>query len=359
MRIKWHYKDSLFLMLIGFLVAFAAFVDVGYMIFQNQTYSELSSRYTYANSTLLDVSDEQGIDFEGFTTKKGNLSISSMTTMLDEGQQHYTLTIAMNQNEPYQYQLLEGTMEEPQDGSVPVAVIGKSLKPYTFMRKGQRYIMLEGDAYKVIGLTGNAYCKYNDSVLLVFYRALGDNLKRSLLQQTAVQFQLQSNECDTYEEAMQLYDSVTKAPSSVNCSLTALDTVTYDQGMNDFRSIVDILLFIFCMVNCIVVSIYWMQKRRREIAVRRLYGYTVFQIAVMMWKELLKVMALAAILLALFHVVLQGIVVRQLPDFSLYYLIRSGILFVLFSLITSVITIFYPLYHVQKIPLAMAVYEEE
>ena len=359
MRIKWHYKDSLFLMLIGFLVAFAAFVDVGYMIFQNQTYSELSSRYTYDNSTLLDASDEQGIDFEAFATKKGNLSISSMTTMLDEGQQHYMLTIAMKQNEPYQYQLLEGTVEEPDDTSVPVAVIGKSLKPYTFMRKGQRYIMLEGDAYKVIGITGNAYCEYNDSELLVFYHTLGKNLKRSLQSQTTVQFRLQSNECDTYEEAMQLYETVTRKQPSLNCSLTALENVTYDQGMDDFRSIVDILLFLFCLINCVVVSIYWMQKRRREIAVRRLYGYTVVQIAVMMWKELLRVMAAAAILLVLFHVVLQGIVVRQLPDFSLYYLIRSGILFVLFSLITSAITIFYPLYHVQKTPLAVAVYEEE
>ena len=271
MRIKWHYKDSLFLMLIGFLVAFAAFVDVGYMIFQNQTYSELSSRYTYANSTLLDASDEQGIDFEAFATKKGNLSISSMTTMLDEGQQHYMLTIAMKQNEPYQYQLLEGAVEEPDDTSVPVAVIGKSLKPYTFMRKGQRYIMLEGDAYKVIGITGNAYCEYNDSELLVFYHALGKNLKRSLQSQTTVQFRLQSNECDTYEEAMQLYETVTQKQPSLNCSLTALENVTYDQGMDDFRSIVDILLFLFCLINCVVVSIYWMQKRRREIAVRRLY----------------------------------------------------------------------------------------
>lgn len=359
MRRKFHYIDSMLLMFVGFLVAFMSFVDAGYMIFENQNYNKNSSHYTYKNRTVINVSNPQGMNTNILKTSRGNLAITNMSTMITNEQLHYTLTIMTSINEKPMYLMMDGTFPEKekiQQGK-PVAVIGKSLKSATYSKAGETYILLEGDEYKVIGITGDEYSDFDSSTLLVFYDSLGNHLKQSLKEQTNLELSLQSNEWDTYEEAMKLYDRISQKDASTKCALSFVESIPFKNTMNHSRYLVDILLFLFCLINCVIVSIYWVYKRIHEIAVRSFYGYSTIRLAIMLWKEIISVILISTFVTMMIHFLSEWIIYKQFI-INQYYLIRSGILLLLFSLIVSGITIVYPIYYMRRIPMSEAIYWE-
>ncbi|MDY4095728.1 MAG: FtsX-like permease family protein [Lachnospiraceae bacterium] len=76
------------------------------------------------------------------------------------------------------------------------------------------------------------------------------------------------------------------------------------QGMLSQENVISIGLFLFALINTIIISYYWVVVRRQEIAIRKAFGANDFSVISLMTGELLKLIGLSAF----FALAVQGLV---------------------------------------------------
>lgn len=85
-------------------------------------------------------------------------------------------------------------------------------------------------------------------------------------------------------------------PDSSIYSSTILSTDSVFQGVLSQGNIISLGLFLFALINTIIISYYWVVVRRREIAIRKAFGASNFSVISLMARELLKLIGSSAIL---------------------------------------------------------------
>ena len=72
-------------------------------------------------------------------------------------------------------------------------------------------------------------------------------------------------------------------------------------------------IFFYCLVVCILISGYWIYERKKEISIRRAFGYSMSQVCILLLRDFLKLLMvgnlIAILLVALFRNTLsQGLI---------------------------------------------------
>ncbi len=339
-------------MFIAFFVAFTIFVDAGYMTFRYMSYNDNSKKYTYLSNCILNITNSEYIDYDNVKADVGNLVLTSLTVELTDAEKQYSSEIIFSTNEEFMCLMYDGSFPCEVDAiSEPIAVIGKSLSEYMYISNGRRYIRINNDEYLVVGITGDDYSDFQSNKIILFYNNIGDNLAKILQAQKDIEFRLSSNQEDVYGSMDKLYNSILSMNDNILGMVSDGDTQAFSYNVSmafmDTGFFVNVLLILFCLINTVIITIYWTNKRYEEIYIKRVYGFSNLLIAFGILKEIVEVATVSAIVTFLTRI-LFNVFKSDYSIINSYYILHSIELFAVFIVIVSIVGITYPISYIDK-----------
>lgn len=239
-------------------------------------------RMEYSNEVSFALSVEQAA-LGGLTKcfdNNVNISIVDISLFLDDTGYCYMSEIIIS-GDDYLYPLVKGSYpsESRLATGKPCAVLGKKLHRLTYKKDGKRYIKICGDEYEVTGYISMKESSILDHRLVLFNECLGkgvtDNLNyladaMGLICIAGYNYGGQQDLENGLADVCQRYDN-TMAYGDYH---RFVESEKADKRYISYAR----LLFVFSLVTLIMFGSLWMLQYRREIVIRRAFGYSVFRI---------------------------------------------------------------------------------
>lgn len=234
-----------------------------------------------------------------------NVSVTSMYVTIKHKQSNINAEIVFKKNEDLPYEVDEIYNE---DGQI---LIGESLKKY-LSDDGEKSMTLSDKPYSVKGVLKNYGMSRQDERMILLYENLSLEQKNNLIAQMAddyfrfnydsgITLCLGSNDVGGLENTYQSLSDVLNEIDDTEVTLVSKKEYIGEQNYwyQLYHSIFGNISVLFAVVNGIVVSNLWYQRRRREFLIRRIFGYGKGRIWLLMWKEMGKT-ALGSLLCSTF-----------------------------------------------------------
>ncbi len=289
--------------------------------------------------------------------KKGNLTLRGRFAFPFKESGYTTRgELILSCNEPLQYVMESGHIPgtEAADYGRNVVALGRDKYKYAYERDGKKYVTLCLEEYEVVGVIGSN-SDYWDYKIVCNIGCIGDKMREYILQYNECQLHLESN----IEDMQESYKSVCANIQSVDPVAAISAYKDNSKGKNTIDSTlakqnvkVNIIVYLFCIVNCVIISYFWIFKRRKEIAIRKAFGISNIKIGLMLFKEMLCMMIFSLILFVLLFGAFSMIVGQDIGlklDFTTVAIVAGVIL------ITSLISIIYPVIKVFRMDAAAGV----
>ena len=284
-KISIHWS-TVFIML-GILVSFFAFLN-GMDLFQSvKAALNEASEFRYKNEITVNISGySQNADMIKELEKiQGNIMFQDYLVYLDRQKVYHLTDIVLQQEEEFLYPLIEGRYPDMESSNKEVT-IGRGMESYCFVENGKRYIEIEGEEYLVVGIIGSEISDIMNGKIIMNYYSLSEIFQNRILQQDVWNLQCASNQQDLEPNVMNFY--VMCMEQGATCSYQVLDqTHTVNVEAASWDSGFYLAIYVFAMINCIVVSEFWILRRKQEMLVRKIWGYTNVRLFFLMLKELL------------------------------------------------------------------------
>lgn len=294
----FRYRISVICFILGMSVSFLA------LYYGNR------SVYEYNNS--LNDAAKTHYEFEQKATFYGDRLPLSNVPVMDTGNCNlYGLYLTFNapnittgfwvsiySNEEYLYPLEKGhypTMEELNSDDSTI-VIGRNYIPYIYVVNDKEYIDVQGERYCIAGVFGGESTEFDDKAM-IFNDNMGD-MARNVLESDCslwgMNFMFQSNISDVYSNYMVMSDYLNPYGTLYE---QMEEYVIYDEVSSE-KDVYFYLILLYCVGITIMISVFWMYERKKELIIRRRYGYSSKDILCMLIKELV-VMSVVSIVLSL------------------------------------------------------------
>lgn len=260
----------------------------------------------------------------------------------------------------WHYPIAEGryyTADEVQKGA-KVVLLGGSLEKYTQVQDGKRYVAIEGERYEVIGRVGlSDQMSLWDNRIFMPVTALPESQKRKYDTTSEMDFILYNVSGRVEEESSKILENAEQLYPGVG--IDSLGTLEIDDVVKNMKNKQDpifltaFLGYTVSLIYAVNIVVFWLEKRRYEIGVRKAFGYTNRAIAILIFAEMLGLSLLAFV----FSLVIQGVVSIIVGRISgyIFKLYASNILLgLLFVLLATFIISIWPVVRALKIQPAEA-----
>lgn len=345
-----HYKLSNLLLVTGFVVSFICYVNCINLYHLKITEKKESTKYQYINQMMLYCSNQTDEKFSlklVFENLDGNLIVKGIGMYRDAVTAEGVTDVIVNQTEPLQYPVSEGKLpEDDADITQPTIILGRAHKKDTILSKGRYYYEIEGIPFWVCAFIGSDSSDLFDYDVILYYKNMPNKIKNEIDYGESLQVLLGSNRKDTYpvyEEMRQRADEMDS-----HMLVMAQNEEHLTMGQSESASInYYFIIMLFCIVNSIIVSEYWIKRRYREIAIRELLGYSDIQIFFLLLKDMIKNI-ICSVLVAL---LIQWLFYLSFKDYIKLY--SSQIAYYLgycifFIVVLSIVMLIYPLCLLKK-----------
>ncbi len=306
------------------------------------------SRFSYLSEYYADfITGDMDMDISAlFASDKGNISVTNVDVFSDYEGSMRLAEIILNDGEALSVPLTEGTLLTKDTDTDSVVMIGQGLKQYAEKRGTEYYIQFDGEEYRVTGICGGTNSGIFDHVVIFSYERMGAALRKKVQQalKTGLHLVIQSN----LHNSEEIY--------------AALETRVLDLGDAQINGYADEetegavvsrtddtgfywLAALFCIVNTISVSEFWVYQRRTEIQIRRKIGQSKAQIIRNLYTQNIKISGIAAGIVFLLKTILQASEpFLDVPLTTDFY----DVIILMFCMIAgSAIVILYPLYQLR------------
>lgn len=286
---KTSVNYSTWFIMLGILVSFFAFLN-GMDLFQRvKTALNEANEFRYHSEISISINQHSKKEELLGELRKipGNIMFTKYLVYLNQRKVYHLSDIIVKQEEDFLYPLISGRYPDAQSKKKEVT-IGRKMEEYCFWKNGERYLKIEGEDYLVVGVIGSEASDIVDGKLILDERSMGDDLRERILQQNGWNILCTSNQQDL-ELEMADFDSACRELEP-SCELFFqvqdenqtffIESATEDGGF--YWAICG-----FAMINCIVVSEFWILRRKQEMLVRKIWGYTNLRLFLMLFKELL------------------------------------------------------------------------
>jgi hypothetical protein len=321
-----HY--STYLLLLGIMVSFVAFLN-GTNIYQqiNIALQEVNE-YQYKYSYYIGISDikDIGTITNELSRLTGNVVVTDCVVYLDDNFYHdCEIILKQNENLPYPVEIIN------ENGEV---IIGEELEKLCFEENGISYISINNSAASVKGIVSSEKSDLLNYKLIITENA--DNVDKYFSDSLSLAVEYGSNTHDTTEEVGTFCTSNFK---TATIYYEKEDEKYIEVGSQNADEKFYLIIAIFAMVNCVVISEFWILRRKQEIIIRKLWGFSNIKIFKMLYGQMM-VITVAAILLVLLGQLVTALVQQSYGDISLYRLVIS----ILFVVAASFIIVLLPIY---------------
>jgi len=221
----------------------------------------------------------------------------------------YTANFLVSYKEAFNRMLESGEYPAPNEaGGERFAIIGNFMKEYTYERQKISYIKINGEEYRVAGVFKDISVGGYDDALLV-YSPYKEDIEKNLVYVTMRGAACSNNDIsgNLFEDIKRIVENSTDY--TVRDDYSGIDE-SINSGVKSTKGIILVLLFIFCGANSLVIANLWIRRRQKEIAIRKAYGYNIFNILGWLAKDMVKLMIFAVILAVGFQVI-YGMIIQR------------------------------------------------
>ncbi len=338
----FRHKQSDSFMCLSFLLTFVvAVIAMGYL---NDAFSrEISEQeHSYQNSVTVYVSNEQGFDdaFLEYLEQRdiqGIMMISEFTVSVDKADVEYTANIVVAGNEGIKYYNKEyHSINLLQTGGV---VIGKNIASFTQNDE----ISLDDTLFRVTGVEKDNGEEFYENVVYIPISHISEYMKNKILSEETVTIIMASDKADVYNQWSKIDKELKEQYKTISTQIQR-SSGDLQQEEQDGREGYYVLLYLFCLMNCIAAADFWISERYREIAIRKAFGYHTGQLFWCLYKEFVKIAAfsmLGCIVVTLLFKLVVHRTVRLLTEqsiFNIVFVVGTVVLTSLISIIIPIIT---------------------
>lgn len=270
-------------------------------------------------------------------------------------------------NNVWHYPLISGsyyTAEDVKKGN-KVVVLGSNLLKKAYERNGNKYIEIEEEEYLIKGVIGisNEKSSWDNRIIMpctsMPKNYFKNNLQRDLEDISFVIY----NEKGEYSQDIKQINAEGKKLFD-NFTLDYLGELQDDNSLKvvvenpDFLLFVALIGYIITIIFAINITVFWIEKRKYEISVRKAFGFTNGSIMKMIFKEMIG-FAIISFIIAIIVQFLLGLIVGSIANYTLKLYLPNLVIGLFVVLVTALVTTLIPAIKAIKVEPAEALKSKE
>ncbi len=290
MVIKRYFTVSIMIILC-FLSSFFLLFNGFSAIVQVENSIKKEIRYGYRNEVRMHLDSMTEIEMTELQAMakeidECNIYIDDLRIYFEECDYVYCPLVLLCINEKLPYPTVRGT-REISDGAIWVAD--------DIVHNGNGQLNIHGYTFEI---TDEIDAKEAVSLSWCFVLNAKDYFQAFEEEKTAntISLVISSNTVDTYETYTDLKDRIQqKYPDCYISYEEGERNSNLFDGLFTGKTILGILLYLFALINVLIISFYWVSVRKREVGIRKAYGATNFEIAFLLLKEMFLIISISAV----------------------------------------------------------------
>lgn len=270
-------------------------------------------------------------------------------------------------NNVWHYPLISGsyyTADDVKKGN-KVVVLGSKLLKKAYERNGNKYIEIEEEEYLIKGVIGipNEESSWDNRIIMpctsMPKNYFENNLQRDLEDISFVIY----NEKSEYSQDIKQINAEGKKLFD-NFTLDYLGELQDDNSLKvvvenpDFLLFVALIGYIITIIFAINITVFWIEKRKYEISVRKAFGFTNGSIMKMIFKEMIG-FAIISFAIAIIVQFLLGLAVGSIANYTLKLYLPNLVIGLVVVLVTALVTTLIPAIKAIKVEPAEALKSKE
>ena len=270
-------------------------------------------------------------------------------------------------NNVWHYPLISGsyyTAEDVKKGN-KVVVLGSKLLKEAYERNGNKYIEIEEEEYLIKGVIGipDEKSSWDNRIIMpctsMPKNYFENNLQRDLEDISFVIY----NEKGEYSQDIKQINAEGKKLFD-NFTLDYLGELQDDNSLKvvvenpDFLLFVALIGYIITIIFAINITVFWIEKRKYEISVRKAFGFTNGSIMKMIFKEMIG-FAIISFAIAIIVQFLLGLAVGSIANYTLKLYLPNLVIGLVVVLVTALVTTLIPAIKTIKVEPAEALKSKE
>lgn len=270
-------------------------------------------------------------------------------------------------NNVWHYPLISGsyyTAEDVKKGN-KVVVLGSNLLKKAYERNGNKYIEIEEEEYLIKGVIGisNEKSSWDNRIIMpctsMPKNYFKNNLQRDLEDISFVIY----NEKGEYSQDIKQINAEGKKLFD-NFTLDYLGELQDDNSLKivvenpDFLLFVALIGYIITIIFAINITVFWIEKRKYEISVRKAFGFANGSIMKMIFKEMIG-FAIISFAIAIIVQFLLGLAVGSIANYTLKLYLPNLVIGLFVVLVTALVTTLIPAIKAIKVEPAEALKSKE
>ena len=270
-------------------------------------------------------------------------------------------------NNVWHYPLISGsyyTADDVKKGN-KVVVLGSKLLKKAYERNGNKYIEIEEEEYLIKGVIGIPDEKSSwDNRIIMPCTSMPKNYFKNNLQRDLedISFVIY-NEKGEYSQDIKQINAEGKKLFD-NFTLDYLGELQDDNSLKivvenpDFLLFVALIGYIITIIFAINITVFWIEKRKYEISVRKAFGFTNGSIMKMIFKEMIG-FAIISFAIAIIVQFLLGLAVGSIANYTLKLYLPNLVIGLFVVLVTALVTTLIPAIKTIKVEPAEALKSKE
>ena len=270
------------------------------------------------------------------------------------------IILAVNEELPYVMESgrIPGTSEE--DYGKRLVALGRSQYRYAYEENGKHYVTFENETYEVTGVIGNEGSDYSDNMIVFDNRCLGDNVRKAVNEMKEYTIAIDSNTEELNDTYKKVYNNVYGA--DINCAIESRSVSgngqsTVEKTLQKENIKINKVVYIFCILNCMLMSEFWIIERNKEFAIKRTYGFGQLRLIGGIARDILILGSASLVIYVVVHLFAAGVLGIKLYTISWNLRLIASVLFI--DITELVCTIIVPVYRIMRMNPAVTLEDME
>jgi hypothetical protein len=281
LRKIFRYRLTAVFFVIGqLLMLFTEFGALG--IYNKAYYKEQDRRNALYNSRIqLDVTTTKNMENFSYVTDgidSTNVILAGKISVgISELGSSYRCEVILTANEPLKFELSQGRLPgtDISDSGFPEIAVGKNKVKAASYIDGYPCLTIEGEVYRIVGVLGSEKSDYWDDKVILSYNTLGENAKKVIQQNRNFVINIVSESEIEDEVLSKVYGNIKSLDNNCVIEATRINAdndSTVNETLHRENLRTNIIAYIFCIINCMIISEFWILQRRKEFAIKKLLG---------------------------------------------------------------------------------------
>lgn len=280
------------LIVLCFFSAFLALCNGLLSVFQASNLLQKENQYAYTNEVQATIRTANAISSTTLLelmkdVSTCNVYLENMNIYFDQIDSVYRPSILLCQNE---------TISLPTTRPVSDLPMGYIIAPSSNVM-GNTELSIHGNTFSIYEVMDTEEYPFIAGLFVVNGSDYFEAFPEALDETNTIILRIASNKSDVYSAYSSIKASLaTLIPEASISSSDIVFTNSVFQSVLSQENIISFGLFLFALMNTIIISYYWVVVRRREIAIRKAFGASNFSVIGMMAGELLTLIGFSAVI---------------------------------------------------------------